>query len=129
MCSFQRYKTASVSPDNYEGIVYPACDWGHVFTGVVASLRHVLTALISVLLNILTGVLDKLWLAYNLRAVPLNFTGSRLHKQCSFFPDSVLKLFKKIRFSEEGSNAYKREQCSYMILLDYLDECEKGNYT
>ena len=46
----------------------------------------------------------------------------------SFLTDSVWKLFKHIRFSDEGSNTYQREQeqWSYMMFLDYLDECEKS---
>ena len=49
---------------------------------------------------------------------------------CSFFSiDYVRKVFKKIRFSEEGSNAFAKEQNSYMMFLEYLDECEKGKLT
>ena len=43
-----------------------------------------------------------------------------------FLTDYIRKIFKIIRFSEEGSNAYAREQNSYMMFLEYLDECEKG---
>ena len=31
-----------------------------------------------------------------------------------------------MKFSEEGSNARQKEQNSYMMFLDYLDDCEKG---
>ena len=40
--------------------------------------------------------------------------------------DDIRKIFKTVRFSEEGSNAREREQNAYMMFLDYLDECEKG---
>jgi len=39
---------------------------------------------------------------------------------------NIRKIFKTVRFSEEGSNAHEREQNAYMMFLDYLDECEKG---
>ena len=40
--------------------------------------------------------------------------------------DSVRSLFKQVKFSEEGSNARLKEQNSYMMFLDYLDDCERG---
>lgn len=40
--------------------------------------------------------------------------------------DYIRKLFKEVRFSEEDSNAREKEQNSYMMFLDYLEECEKG---
>ena len=40
--------------------------------------------------------------------------------------DDIQKIFKTVRFSEEGSNARERGQNAYMMFLDYLDECEKG---
>ena len=43
--------------------------------------------------------------------------------------DGIRKIFKTVRFSEEGSNAREKEQNSYMMFLDYLDECEKGMYS
>ena len=43
--------------------------------------------------------------------------------------DGIHKIFKTVRFSEEGSNAREREQNAYMMFLDYLDECEKGMYS
>ena len=43
--------------------------------------------------------------------------------------DGIRKIFKTVRFSEEGSNACEREQNAYMMFLDYLDECEKGMYS
>ena len=43
--------------------------------------------------------------------------------------DGIRKIFKTVRFSEECSNAREKEQNSYMMFLDYLDECEKGMYS
>ena len=40
--------------------------------------------------------------------------------------DIIRKIFKTVRFSEEGTNAREKEQNAYMMFLDYLDECEKG---
>ena len=39
--------------------------------------------------------------------------------------DGIRKLF-KVRFSEEGSNAKIKEQNAYMMFIDYLEDCEKG---
>ena len=58
---------------------------------------------------------------YNLNSTLLMFT---VHP--CFLSDYIRKLFKIIRFKEEGSNAHAREQNSYMMFLEYLDECEKG---
>ena len=35
-------------------------------------------------------------------------------------------MFKKVHFSEDGSNDRVKEESAYMMFLDYLDECEKG---
>ena len=35
-------------------------------------------------------------------------------------------MFKKVQFSEEGSNDRVKEEGAYMMFLEYLDECEKG---
>ena len=40
--------------------------------------------------------------------------------------DVVRKMFKKVQFSESGSNARVKEESAYMMFLEYLDECEKG---
>lgn len=40
--------------------------------------------------------------------------------------DVVRKVFGKVRFSEEGSNARIKEQSAYMMFIEYLEECEKG---
>ena len=44
----------------------------------------------------------------------------------SLMADCVRKIFKNIKFSDNGSNAREREEKTYMMFLDYLDECEKG---
>lgn len=45
---------------------------------------------------------------------------------CYFCADYVRNVFKNIKFSEKGSNAYVREQNAFMMLVDYLEECETG---
>ena len=36
------------------------------------------------------------------------------------------KIFKVVKFSENGSNARNREENANMLFLDYLDVCGKG---
>ena len=43
--------------------------------------------------------------------------------------DGIRKIFKTLRVSEKGSKGHEKEQNSYMMFLDYLDECEKGMYS
>ena len=39
----------------------------------------------------------------------------------------VRQVFKNIRFSEKGTNARIKEQKPYMMFLQYLNGCEKGD--
>lgn len=41
--------------------------------------------------------------------------------------DYVRQVFKNIRFSEKGTHARMKEQEAYMMFLQYLNGCEKGN--
>ena len=41
--------------------------------------------------------------------------------------DGVWKLF-KVLFSEEGLNAKIKEQNTYIMFIDYLEDCEKGRF-
>ena len=53
---------------------------------------------------------------------------SQLHHdtyQNSCMIDIVRRVFTKVRFSEDGSNARVKEESAYMMFLEYLDECEK----
>ena len=42
--------------------------------------------------------------------------------------DGIIKMFKDIRFSEKGSNCREKEEATYMMFIDYLEECEAGSY-
>ena len=39
-----------------------------------------------------------------------------------------MKLFKSVDYSDVGSNNRKKEEDTFSLFIDYLDECEKGKY-
>ena len=42
------------------------------------------------------------------------------------YVDKVRKLFVTVKYSERGSNEYSRETATFMMFVDFLDDCEKG---
>lgn len=40
--------------------------------------------------------------------------------------DIIIEIFKEVRYSESGSNDRIKEEATYALFIDYLDECEKG---
>ena len=36
-------------------------------------------------------------------------------------------MFTKVVYSEKGSNERSREENAYIMFLDYLEKCERGN--
>lgn len=40
----------------------------------------------------------------------------------------LLEIFKKINYSERGSNSRKKEEDTFAKFVDYLDECERGKF-
>ncbi len=43
--------------------------------------------------------------------------------------EEILKLLKNVNYSEAGSNNKKREEDTFSLFIDYLDECEKCKCT
>ena len=40
--------------------------------------------------------------------------------------DKIRKLFDVIKYSERGSNAYAKETATFMMFIDFLEDCERG---
>lgn len=40
----------------------------------------------------------------------------------------ILSIFKSISYSERGSNLRRKEENTFSMFVDYLDECEKGEF-
>ncbi len=38
----------------------------------------------------------------------------------------IRTLFKDIKYSEAGSNDKENEELTYVLFVDYLEECEEG---
>ncbi len=42
------------------------------------------------------------------------------------FIDSLIKMFKRVIYSEKGSNERSKEENTFIMFLDYLEKCERG---
>ena len=43
-----------------------------------------------------------------------------------YFTDKLRKMFQTVKYSERGSNEYSRETATFMMFIDFLEDCERG---